>query len=206
MNDQTTASFRMAITALLLAVGLSALPAMAAGDVGRGESLGRTCLACHAVEADSNAEPVIRVPRLGGQKAAYLVAALKSYRDGKRADPTMSALTLNMSDQDMQDVVAYLASRGNAAADTSIRPAARPDAARSCAGCHGQDGIGLSTTWPTLAGQHAAYFVHALNGYRDGTRENSVMLAVVASLSYTDVLMLAQYYASLDGLKATAVD
>ena len=38
-----------------------------------------------------NAFPVYSVPKLGGQHAAYLVAALKEYQDGSRAHATMYA-------------------------------------------------------------------------------------------------------------------
>ena len=47
------------------------------------------------------------MPKLGGQKPAYLVAALKAYKSGDRDFPTMRAMTNNLSDQDMADIAAY---------------------------------------------------------------------------------------------------
>ena len=59
----------------------------------------------------------------------------------------------------------------------------------------------MSPTWPTLAGQHEDYLVHALNQYRDGTRENAIMAPLVAALTDADVAVLAKYYSRLDGLE-----
>ena len=76
-------------TTLLLASALSA--AAAEGDASRGEKLGYTCLGCHGVDGYRNAYPSFRVPKLGGQKAAYVIVALNGYREGTRAHPTMTA-------------------------------------------------------------------------------------------------------------------
>jgi cytochrome c553 len=43
--------------------------------------------------------------------------------------------------------------------------------------------------------------VHALNQYRDGTRENAIMAPLVAALTDADVALLAKYYSRLDGLE-----
>jgi len=47
------------------------------------------------------------VPKLGGQKAAYIVAALKAYKKGERDHATMRAIAADLSDQDMEDIAAY---------------------------------------------------------------------------------------------------
>ena len=78
-----------AATIILLSVTQGG-PVLAAGDAERGEKLADTCLVCHGVEGYRNTEPSYRVPKLGGQKAAYLVTAIKGYRDGGRAEPTMT--------------------------------------------------------------------------------------------------------------------
>ncbi len=52
------------------------------------------------------------MPKLGGQSAGYIVAALRAYRDGDREHPTMQANAWNLSDQDMADIGAYLESKG----------------------------------------------------------------------------------------------
>ena len=64
----------------------------------------------------------------------------------------------------------------------------------------------MSPTWPTLAGQHEDYLVHALNQYRDGTRQDPVMAPLVTMLTDDDVELLAKYYSRLDGLETTRAD
>ena len=75
--------------------------------------------------------------------------------------------------------------------------------AAACAACHGQNGISLSPSWPTLAGQHEEYLVHALNQYRDGSRKDPVMSPMAAPLTDEDVKLLAKFYSSLKGLETT---
>ncbi len=188
---------------LVAAAGLAAPRAMAAGDAVRGERLGATCLGCHGTEGKRNADPPYQVPKLGGQKASYLVVALKAYRDGTRRDPSMVALAERLTNQEIADVVAYLVSLGNDAAAAGDGTGGGPKAARNCGACHGQNGISLSPGWPTLAGQHEDYLVHALNQYRNGMRQDPVMVPLVSSLTDETVALLAKYYSSLDGLQTT---
>ena len=77
------------------------------------------------------------------------------------------------------------------------------DKAAACAACHGQNGISVSPPWPTLAGQHEEYLVHALNQYRDGSRKDPVMSPMAAPLTDDDVKILAKYFSSLQGLETT---
>ena len=75
MNTQRF--FRLAATvAVAIGVTVLARPAAAEGDAAEGEKLGFTCRGCHGIEGYRNAYPSFRVPRLGGQKADYLRAAL----------------------------------------------------------------------------------------------------------------------------------
>lgn len=195
----------IAVATLVVASAFAVPRAMAGGDAGRGEALGQTCLICHGIEGYRNADPSYRVPKLGGQKASYLNAALKAYRNGARRDPTMAALAGNLTDQEMADVVAYLVSLGNDAAAASGSPGGSSKATRNCGACHGQNGIGLSPGWPTLAGQYEDYLVHVLNQYRNGTRQDPVMVSLASSLSDETIALLANYYSSLDGLQTTKV-
>lgn len=86
--------------------------AQTAGDADSGRELFETCLGCHGVQGYNNTYPTYKVPKLGGQSAAYIVAALRAYRDGDREHPTMQANAWNLSDQDMADIGAYLESKG----------------------------------------------------------------------------------------------
>ena len=196
----------LSCVALILSNAIFAQSASAEGNVERGATLGYTCLGCHGVEGYRNAYPSYRVPKLGGQKASYLIVALQGYRDGTREHPTMTAQAASLSDQDIQDAAAYLATLG---ADTVAGGGENGESfepAQTCVACHGQNGISLSPGWPTLAGQHEDYLKHSLNQYRDGSRKDPVMSPLVADMSDETVAQLAKYFASLEGLETTEVE
>jgi len=196
-----------AIPATLLTLcAIFAPPALAEGNIDRGKTLAYTCLGCHGIEGYRNAYPSYRVPKLGGQKAAYIAAAIKGYRDGMRTHPTMSAHAGSLSDQDIDDVAAFIASIGTATVAAGGSKNTNLEAAQTCVACHGQNGISVNPTWPTLAGQHEDYLVKALNQYRDGTRKEAVMTQMAAALTDADVDLLARYYSRLKGLETTLPD
>jgi len=191
---------------LLMLWAVIAPPALAAGNIDRGETLAYTCLGCHGIEGYRNAYPSYRVPKLGGQKAAYLTAAIKGYRDGTRAHPTMVAQASSLSDQDIDDVAAFLASIGTATVAAGGSENTNLEAAQTCVACHGQNGVSVNPSWPTLAGQYEDYLVKAINEYRDGTRKEAVMAQRALQLTDADVKLLAHYYSRLKGLETTLPD
>lgn len=196
-----------AIPATLLTIcAIFAPPAVAAGNIDRGEILAYTCLGCHGIEGYRNAYPSYRVPKLGGQKAAYIAAAVKGYRDGTRTHPTMSAQASSLTEQDIDDVAAFIASIGTATVAAGGSENTNLEAAQTCVACHGQNGISVNPTWPTLAGQHEDYLIKAINQYRDGTRKEAVMTQMAAALTDADVNLLARYYSRLKGLETTLPD
>jgi len=96
---------------ILAAVNLTAV---AAGDAERGKLTAYTCSGCHGIPGYNNVYPTYKVPKVGGQNYAYLVSALKAYRDGDRQHRTMVAQAGSLSDQDIEDVAAYFSSLGQA--------------------------------------------------------------------------------------------
>lgn len=99
---------------LVLAMGavvlsISAFSVQAAGNPEEGRKKAETCMGCHGVPSYMNAYPTYHVPRLGGQHAQYLEAALQAYRDGSRGHKTMQAQAASLSDQDIADIAAYFA-------------------------------------------------------------------------------------------------
>lgn len=192
-------------TAIIVAplLAFSALAA-AEGNAENGAAIGYSCLGCHGIDSYRNAYPSYRVPKLGGQKEGYLVDALRGYRDGARPHPTMTAQANSLTDQQIEDVAAYLAGLAEEVVAGDVAAGKSPEVASTCVACHGQDGVGLSPAWPTLAGQHEDYLVHALEQYRSGKRNNAIMASFAAQLSDADIALLAGYYASLDGLETTA--
>lgn len=190
-------------TMALLALAFLAQPAFAEGNAAAGKELGYTCLGCHGIEGYRNAYPSYRVPKLGGQKAGYLEIALKGYRAGTRQHPTMEGQAASLSDQEIADVAAYLASIGGETVAAGGTQGASFDKAAACTACHGSNGISVNAAWPTLAGQHEDYLAHALQQYRDGTRSDPVMGAQAQLVAEEDVARLAKYFSSLEGLETT---
>lgn len=97
--------------ALFAVVGLSmALGANAAGDARHGKVLAQTCVGCHGVSNYDNVYPTFHVPKLGGQSAEYIAAALAAYQSGARTHETMRANAASLSNQDVADIAAYFSS------------------------------------------------------------------------------------------------
>jgi cytochrome c553 len=94
-----------AIVALASAVAVSPVrQADAAGDVKSGRHKALQCQTCHGLDGQSK---LPEAPSLAGQNNVYLVKALKDYRSGARKDDTMSIVTRNLKDQDIDDLAAY---------------------------------------------------------------------------------------------------
>jgi cytochrome c553 len=183
------------LTAASVAIAL-ALPATlrAEGDPERGRQLSYTCYGCHGIPNYKNVYPTYSVPKLQGQHPEYLTLALLAYSSGERSHSTMHSQAASMSDQDMEDIAAFLAAE-------PLKPGAAPigeppaKATELCVACHGADGVGITPQYPTLAGQHADYLERALRDYRDGGRKNPIMAGFVTGLTDADIRQLAVYYA-----------
>lgn len=70
-------------------------------------------------------------------------------------------------------------------------------AAAPCTVCHGANGISRSDMWPNLAGQKQGYLRQALQAYRSGARNQSMMSPQAKRLSDADIANLAAYFSSL---------
>lgn len=169
--------------------------ASAAGDPVRGKTLGYTCLGCHGVVDYKSVYPTYSVPMLRGQHPEYLVAALKAYRNGERGHATMHAHAVSLSNQDMEDVAAYLSGEPIKAVAGSGPVAEVPAALATCSACHGREGIGIMEIYPTLSGQHADYLERAMDEYRKGGRRNGIMAPFASQVKEADLKLIAEYYA-----------
>lgn len=99
---------------LLAAIAVAAsmlwvLPASALeGDPEAGRIKAQACMGCHGIPDYKTMYPAYHVPKIGGQHAAYIKAALKAYAAGKRNHPTMHAQAESLSPQDIADIAAFL--------------------------------------------------------------------------------------------------
>ncbi|HXH02632.1 MAG TPA: c-type cytochrome [Candidatus Competibacteraceae bacterium] len=188
-------------TLLVAGIGLawsSTLPAAEAPSGEAGKFKFSTCMGCHGVPGYTNVYPTYHVPRLGGQHPQYVIAALSAYKTGQRSHETMKANASNLSEQDMADIAAFLASFDESDPPAPVRgnPKAGQKKAEACAACHGPDGNSTDPNFPRLAGQYEDYLAKALHDYKSGARKNPIMAGMAAPLSEQDIADLAAFFAS----------
>ena len=165
------------------------------------EELSSTCLGCHGVVSYNNIYPSYKVPMLGNQHKDYLVAALKAYRSGERAHPTMRAQAANLSDQDISKIADYFSSYRLDDSKQANSDVKMIEEANACVGCHGPDGNSLVPSFPKIAGQYQDYLLHALKSYKNGSRNNAIMNGIASTLSDEQMVILSKYYASQVGMQ-----
>lgn len=179
----------LASTALACSTAFAQTP----GDPARGRDLANTCLGCHGIPGYKNAYPNYSVPKLEGQHPEYIVLALQGYRSGERSHLTMHSQASSLSDQDMADIAAYFSGKP-VSKDNNPAEGPAPAAAAVCVACHGDNGVGITGQYPTLAGQHADYLEQALIEYRKGGRKNPIMGTFASQIKEEDIRVIAQYY------------
>jgi cytochrome c553 len=69
------------------------------------------CEGCHGIRGYKTAFPVVyHVPRIAGQQPTYIVNALKAYKSGERAHPSMRGIASTLSEEDMKQLADYYGS------------------------------------------------------------------------------------------------
>jgi cytochrome c553 len=201
---------RVACSARLgLMVLIASASALADQDTSNPASLTYTCGGCHGIEQYKNAYPQYNVPKIGGQNTEYLISALKEYKAGERAHPTMRAQAGSFPDATIAVISAYLNSRPSqtptaASEDHSYdATGAKLVEAKGCVACHGKDGNGVKLAtgktdpqYPVLAGQYASYIEIALKAYRTGTRKNLIMAGFAEKLTDAEIKALSHYFSA----------
>ncbi|TDH62034.1 c-type cytochrome [Dankookia rubra] len=190
---------------LLAAAVLAAapfLPASAAGDAARGGALvqERQCGTCHGAAGVSS---MPNIPSLAGHTDEFITLQLILLRERIRIAPPMNELSQGLTDAQVEDIAAHYMSLppGPPAGGTEGDPARMAEGAAlsetlRCGVCHLPDYRGRAQM-PRLAGQREDYLVHALVGYRDGTRHgtDTNMNAVMYGVTDAQVAALAYYMA-----------
>ena len=159
------------------------------GDPAAGEALSAMCGGCHGahgVSVDS------ATPSLAGQDADYLGKAIRSYRT-TRQNWGMQRYIANLSDKDIDNIVAFYASQQPKAGDQI--PSSTQELAAKCNQCHDQESSPAMNA-PKMNGQDKDYLVMALRAYRDGKRESTTMHNMSFPYSNAIVESLASWYAS----------
>ena len=110
--------------AFRLVIPLFLLQSAQAADLDAGKRLASAvCAACHGETGVSVSE---NVPNLAGQRAVYIAAQLKFFKDGTRKEPgavsraaIMNAIAAQLSTEEITNVAAYFASQSGAASGST---------------------------------------------------------------------------------------
>ena len=179
-----------------------------------GEQKTALCKGCHGIIGFHTAFPeAYRVPKISGQGASYITAALNEYKKGERQNPSMRAVAESLSAQDIADLAAYYSAHGVVQGfSLPAKPGKEPSQAVSallgkagCVSCHGDNfSKPIDATYPKIAGQYPDYIYFALLSYKtEGKpmigRSHPIMGAMVKQFSKEELKLLAEYVGSLEG-------
>ncbi len=150
----------------------------AAANLARGQEINKSCALCHGLYGQGASGQLS--PRLAGLSREYLVKSLKDYRSGERKNFSMirTSAVDRMSDADIEDVSAYLASIDLNGDPRFVVPLLWGDIkageelyASECDSCHKQDGSGKpEKEIPGVIGQHAEYLFQSMKMFQAGYR------------------------------------
>ena len=179
---------------------LLAAPFARAQDPARGEQLAQACAPCHGPNGNSS-DP--QYPILAGQTARYSYLQLKDYKEGRRQDPDMTAVSANLTKEDMLAVAAYFSEqkpisiRFNPDPGKAVRGRDRADSTL-CTMCH-QGAYQGQNEIPRVAGQHPQYLRKQLQDFRSRARTNdaATMTSVAGTLSDQNIDEIVEYLAGL---------
>lgn len=171
------------------------------------------CVRCHG---DASTPPLSTfIPLLNGQPRAYLERALEEYAQTSRPSGIMQPVASLLTPDERQRIAAWYAGleppslRQRAPAEEIARGrrlAHEGDPENGippCLACHAD---GHPDSFPSLAGQNAAYLVMQLNLFRSGARDSTVygqiMAAIAGRLTQEQVDSVARYFGSLSPMNA----
>ncbi|MGZ5848537.1 MAG: c-type cytochrome [Ramlibacter sp.] len=172
------------------------------------------CLGCHNIIGYQASFPEVhKVPKIAGQGAGYIEAALNAYKTGERKHPTMRGIADALSDQDIKDIAGYYSKLGlEGGSKLADKPDHEPDPQvaallqkAACVSCHGANfSKPIAPNYPKIAGQHSDYLFVALKAYKTENnsavgRGNAIMGGVAKQFSNAELKAIAQYVGSLDG-------
>lgn len=94
------------------AVAFGQAPAIKGDPVAGKAKAMAICSGCHGMAGTKTAYPeVYLVPKIGGQNADYILAALKAYRSGERYNETMKGLASALKETELANIAAYYAQK-----------------------------------------------------------------------------------------------
>jgi len=198
------------------------------------QDLLKTCLSCHGPGGIST---LPSRPSIAGQRGDYVARQLTSFLQAAefhkanriqdtdddavgtadprgsslRVDPIMEHMVTGLDATQVVKISAAIAALPCRLDKMVIKspPPTPPSISKSCAMCHGVDGVGDQHDVPILAGQQRAYLRRQLLLLRESawgappregdiSRSHPIMESETARLKIQDVDILAKYYSALD--------
>lgn len=197
------------VSALLSAFAMVST-AFALGDAQAGKEKSATCAACHGAEGVSS---IPLNPNLAGQVPGYISAQLAAFKSGVRKNAIMMGQSMNLTQEDMDDLDAYYASLPAkvtsslseadlelaAAGEKLYRGGYEARGISACMSCHGPSGHGIPKNYPRVSAQHKEYLEQQLLAYKSGERKgyNGIMHDIAFGLSEQQIKELSAYMAGL---------
>ena len=179
------------------------------GDATAGAKKNALCIGCHGIQGYHIGFPEVhQVPKISGQGAGYIRAALTAYKAGERKHPSMRTVAAGLSAQDIADLAAYYESNGSGVNLPTTLVDGTAKAAElvtkgGCTSCHGPNlSKPIDPAYPKIAGQYADYLYVALRSYKTNDRPligraHPVMGGIAKQFSNNELKVLADYVASL---------
>lgn len=184
------------------------------GNAKAGEGINAMCIGCHGIKGYQASFPeVYKVPMISGQSAKYIEASLNAYKKGDRKHPSMRAISVTLTDQNMADLAAYYSQHGLPEGQSTAPKEPKAASAQvtallnkaNCASCHGANySTPIDPSYPKLAGQHADYLFVALKAYKNNAnqvvgRNNAIMSGMAKQYTNAELKLMANYLASMEG-------
>ncbi|WP_296810787.1 c-type cytochrome [Thiocapsa sp.] len=175
-----------AIALVLSFVTPLAATTAAAGDLGvsiaqQGTAKGvAPCMTCHG--ADGGGMAATGYPRIAGLDPDYMVKQIGDFRAGKRNNPLMVPMSMNLTEDEIGAVSAYYAAMPipvtaaqplddavtKAAVDMALWGDWTGRGLPGCSQCHAPDGNGIGSHFPGIANQPASYIKAQLQAWKTG--------------------------------------
>jgi len=180
-------------------------------DVEKGKELSASCAACHGDDGIS-LNPIW--PKLAGQNPKYLASQLHEFKkgsDGNRNNAVMYGISVNLSDQDIEDLSEYYSSLKSSVGLTKdeylelgrniYRGGNMEIKMQACISCHGPNGQGnYAAAIPMLSGQHSQYTFQQLKNFQTSMRSNDynkMMRNIVHRMTDEEMKAVASYIEGL---------
>lgn len=181
----------------------AAQPGVVAVKVNYAERYAQTCVVCHGAKGEGVAG---LAPVLAGQPSFYAITQLFLFKNGRRNNEAMLAISKDFSNDDLRGFSDYI---GTLEAVPTVPPLAAIDGARmlqgrnlseqhQCVSCHSRDFSGAPQV-PRLAGQHEDYLLRVLQEFKSAKRlgYTSAMSEALSGVKPDELETLAYYLARL---------